>query len=363
MKKNNNEITIIPKIKLHPSKIILYNELHYSQYKPSRKNNYAQTSTLIQVEKNGKIELQRVSNNFLQSTRKSDGELSKQAIKRLKLAIEYLLIINKPNNGKSGNTGRHYNKNITFITLTLPSKQLHTDKEIKEKCLNQFMIELHKHWRITNYVWRAEYQKNGNIHFHIITNRFIPWEDIRVRWNRIIKKLGYIDNYRKNMQEYHKNGFKINEEKINTRTVAQQLKAYNYGLQTNWQNPNSTDIHQIANVTNIKSYLIKYLSKTEKNLHDITGDDNMQRKEIGRLWAASTILSKIQGADTELDTALENNLDIIKEHFKKAFFYSDYFTIIDITIEDLRTLGCHAMINLFYSYMLNQFNYNYQHHL
>ena len=165
------------------------------------------------------------------------------------------------------------------------------------------------------------------------------------------------------MQEYHKNGFKINEEKINTRTVAQQLKAYNYGLQTNWQNPNSTDIHQIANVTNIKSYLIKYLSKTEQNLHDITGNDNMQRKEIGRLWAASTILSKIQGADTELDTALENNLDIIKEHFKKAFFYSDYFTIIDITIEDLRTLGCHAMINLFYSYMLNQFNYNYQHHL
>ena len=360
MAKLKNELIVIPKIKIHPSKIILYKEYHYSHFKPSRKLADNNETYLIQVVKRGKIELQRISSKFINSTRSGQGELSKQAIKRLKLSIEYLLLLNKPKTGKSGNTGRHYKNNITFITLTLPSKQIHTDKEIKEKCLNHFMIEMHKFWRIDNYVWRAEYQKNNNIHFHILVNRFIPYADIRTRWNRIINKLGYVDKYRENMNEWHKEGFKAREDLKNTWSIEKQKQAYQKGKKENWENPNSTDIHSIKNITNLKSYLTKYLTKQdqEKNKPQITDPEEL--KNIGRLWAASTILSKISGADTELDTQLGNNLEQLEEHFKNSFFRSDYFTVIDINLEQLASVKCLELLNLFYSYLHSEFNYSHQ---
>jgi hypothetical protein len=159
------ELIVIPKVKIHPSKIITFNEIHWTPSAPPRKTSDYQSSTLITIENDGKLEMKRVSSAFLNSSRQGNGILSNQAKKRLKLAIEYFLFLNKPNNGKSGYTGSHYNKKVTFITLTLPSKQIHTDNEIKSKCLNQFLIEISRYNYISNYVWRAEYQKNiiGNV--------------------------------------------------------------------------------------------------------------------------------------------------------------------------------------------------------
>ena len=65
---------------------------------------------------------------------------------------------------------------LTFITLTLPSKQIHSDNEIKSKCLNQFLIELKKNHSVSRYIWKAEKQENNNIHFHIIADKFIKWQ-------------------------------------------------------------------------------------------------------------------------------------------------------------------------------------------
>ena len=149
------ELTLIPKIKIHPTKIITYSETHWTPSKTRKQSFNHQNTVLITHEVNGRLEFKRVSTRFLNSSRQGNGHLSTAAKKRLKLAIEYFLLLNKPINGKSGNTGRHYNNKITFITLTLPSKQIHTDNEIKAKCLNQFLIEISKYHKVSNYVWRA----------------------------------------------------------------------------------------------------------------------------------------------------------------------------------------------------------------
>jgi len=360
MAKVKNEIVFIPKVKVHPSKIILYNEVHFSHFKPSRKQDYYNQTSLITIENNGELEFKRVSNNFLQSSRTSNGALSPAAIKRLKYAIEYLLFLNKPTNGKTGNTGRHYQNNITFITLTLPSKQIHTDKEIKEKCLNQFLIEMHKYNRISNYVWRAEYQNNGNIHFHILVNRFIPYADIRTRWNRIINKLGYVDAYRNNQIEYHKNGFKLRIENVEKWSAEKQKQAYEKGVKENWENPNSTDIHSIRNITNIKAYLIKYLTKKDQAKDENSQITTGNKNEIGRVWSASVILSKINGADTEVDTNLSNELSFLRKHFKEQFFDTNYFTVIDINIDMIEKTKCKSLFHLFYRYLEKEFSYHHQ---
>ena len=355
-----NEITVIPKIKIHPDKIILYNEVHYHNYKPVRKDQYQQNTTLITKEIDGKLEFVRVSTRFLNSSRKAEGELSKQAIKKLKLSINYFLLLNRPNNKKSGYTGRHYENKIAFITLTLPSKQQHPDNEIKSRCLNQFLIEITHYHKVTNYIWRAEYQKNGNIHFHILVNRFIAWNEVRNRWNRIINKLNYVENYRKELEAYHKEGFKVRTELVKKWPIQQQYNAYLKGKKSDWNSPNSIDVHGLKNITNIKSYLTKYITKnTEKETFEEDINKNNLR-ESGRIWAASTGFSNITGATTEVDTLIENNLEHIKRTFKERIYESDYFTIISVTIDDLEMLKCLTMIQLFYRYIFDKFQYSYQ---
>jgi len=354
------ELIVIPKIKVHPSKIITFNEIHWNPGPPARNTINNQRSTLITIEKDGKLEFKRLSTAFLNSTRQGKGILSKQATKRLKLAIEYFLLLNKPNNGKSGTSGSHYNKKITFITLTLPSKQIHTDNEIKSKCLNQFLIEISKYNYVSNYVWRAEYQENGNIHFHILVNKYVCWRDLRYRWNRIINKLGYVDRYSENMKEYHKEGFQVRADLLKTWSLKQQLRAYETGLQTNWKSPNSTDIHSIQLITNIKSYLTKYLSKQTQELKENSNSQLEERKEIGRGWGASVIISNIKGATTEIDSQLEENLKTLQKHFPNQVYKGDYFTVIDINISMVESSGCQSLLFLFRDYLFKQFGHSSQ---
>ena len=349
------EKIIIPAIKIHPTKIITYNQIHYLNCKPARSNSYAQQPTLIVDDSKGKPEFKKVSINFLNSARKSHGELSKQAKKKLTTAIEYFLMINKPSSGKSGYSGSHYNKTIAFITLTLPSKQVHSDNEIKEKCLNQFLIEMAKYHKVSQYIWRSEYQKNGNIHFHILVNRYIFWNDIRNRWNRIINKLGYVDIYRKELTEYHKNGFQVRADLLSTWDLQAQKKAYLTGLKTDWNNPNSIDVHKINNILNLKNYITKYMSKEEKKPEEHFNSQFLKPRESGRIWACSVIFSNIKGACSEIDTEIENQLKYLEEHFKDKIFKSDYFTILEIDIELIERLKCRKLSDLFFEYLSCEF--------
>ncbi len=155
----------------------------------------------------------------------------------------------------------------TFITLTLPAKQKHSDKDLYAKGLNYFIEQVKRSHDVTNYLWRAERQVNGNIHYHIIVDKFIGWKLVRSYWNRIIEKLGYIEDYRTNQKNHHKNGFNYSKDLNDKRSYETQYKAYTEGISNNWSNPNSTDIHKVTNIKNLTSYVSKYVSKcpeTEK---------------------------------------------------------------------------------------------------
>lgn len=165
---------------------------------------------------------------------------------------------------------------MTFITLTLASKQIHTDNEIKATLLNQFLIELRSQYKVNVYIWKAEKQANGNIHFHILTNQYIHWRLLRSLWNRIQEKLGYVTRYQENMKtlyqfheiknlmpsEYHKQYiFKPTTNNLDGRSVKKQYEAFLIGCKTNFTDPNSTDIHAIYKVKDIQLYMVKYMGK------------------------------------------------------------------------------------------------------
>jgi len=84
---------------------------------------------------------------------------------------------------------------LNFITLTLPTAQMHDDSTIVREALRPFLDWMKYNYKLNSYVWKAEPQSNGNIHFHITTNVYIHYAKVQKSWNYNLNKLGYIDKY------------------------------------------------------------------------------------------------------------------------------------------------------------------------
>lgn len=354
------EFVVIPQVKINPQSITLYNTVQWLSNKPVKRENNTQYSTLIQVEKDGVLTLQQVSTRFLNSTRKSNGILSKPAKKKLTTAIDYFLMINKPNKDRRSKSGSQYQNCLSFITLTLPSKQNHTDNEIKSSCLNQFLVEISKYHHVTQYVWRSEYQKNGNIHFHLLVNRYIHWSQVRDRWNRIINKLGYVDVYRTELKKFHESGFQVRKDLLKNWNAKAQYRAFKFGTLTDWHNPNSIDVHSVRGIRNLGSYLTKYMSKNESETNQQLSDILENKKDIGRIWGCSTLFSNIKGAINDVDSTLEHDLKKLEELKPDLFFHGDYFTVIHADYLLLEELKLFELLKLFFGYCSRTFDYHHQ---
>ena len=125
---------------------------------------------------------------------------------RLKNAINWMLLfsdtkrvfakngrVDKKGNlilNKSGQIQHNFYFKLAFITLTLSDRQVHDDDFIKEHLLQPFLYWLNRYYNCL-YVWKAESQLNGNIHFHITIDTFVHWKSIRAKWNKLLAKHGY----------------------------------------------------------------------------------------------------------------------------------------------------------------------------
>lgn len=213
-----------------------------------------------------------------------NGFISKSTTKRIREMVENLVF--------AIDTFRVDNKHIkgassiqpTFVTLTLSYGQMKNDNEIKRNMLMRFLEIVKKEKGVQYYVWRAEPQINGNIHFHIIMDRFIDWQWIRAIWNKIQAKHLYIDAFEQ------KNGHR---------------------------NPNSTDIHGLKQVGNIAAYICKYMVK-DKPLRIITG----------RIWGCSSNLHKMKNPRIEINQEVYEDLKELQKTgrlFKKVYDYCEVF--------------------------------------
>jgi hypothetical protein len=195
------------------------------------------------------------------------GILSASAKKKLIKAINLLIAIAEPKKAIAFDSKKEFMFRINFITLTLPAPQGSvTDKELKQKCLKQWL----EYWKDKlpgmSYVWRAERQKNGNLHFHLVTDRYIHYKAIRDTWNRCLKPTGLIDAFQAKHGHPH---------------------------------PNSTDVHAVKNVRNLGAYIAKYMSKTESKAQPIDGrvwdcSKNLKMKDVCAFPASGEDYDKVQ---------------------------------------------------------------------
>lgn len=158
------------------------------------------------------------------------NELSYKAQRRITNAMQWLIHLSPKHKCYCNIQKRHFTFHVNFITLTLSAGQAHTDKFILDHVLDPFLKWL-KRKGVTLYIWKAETQDNGNIHFHITTNHYIHWKSIRNKWNQLQDTHGYLKRF------FDSHGH---------------------------HDPNSTDVKAVKNTKQIISYMSKYLRKLDK---------------------------------------------------------------------------------------------------
>lgn len=214
-----------------------------------------------------------------------------------------------------GNIIRH---KTTFITLTLPSKQVHDDKEITKIILGGFLDRCRKVGILENYVWKAEKQKNGNIHYHLLTDSYCNRTILYRYWLLALNKLGYVQRYTekfKNMdlQSYSKEKFNENKNEY------QINKAYWKGSKNKWKLPPCYDSRNIAADSTIENYISKYISKV---------DDKADLQVKGRVWGCSNsvnLATEIFKNDVDFN---KYGYELCQYTLKKEVLSMDYCAII-----------------------------------
>jgi hypothetical protein len=125
---------------------------------------------------------------------------------------------------RSGQIQHNFFFRLAFITLTLTAPQVHSDDFIKQHMLQPFLYWLTRYNNCL-YVWKAESQLNGNIHFHITIDTFVHWKSIRSKWNKLLAKHQYCKVFQDGTNDRGDAATQIHSV-INTKQLGKDIASY-----------------------------------------------------------------------------------------------------------------------------------------
>lgn len=157
------------------------------------------------------------------------GDITVGARKRMSKAITLMSQITKPKWIHNPVNNKMTLHRFSFVTLTVSNDVLLTAREGYDLLLQHFLQWLRRTKEVELYVWKAEFQKRGQLHYHLVFPDWIHYKEIRDKWNDLQKNAGLLDKYAKKYGHF---------------------------------NPNSTDIHETKGVNNMKQYIMKEMGKS-----------------------------------------------------------------------------------------------------
>jgi len=227
---------------------------------------------------------QRVWENNLAAAREAEkfnGTLSRKSISKIKNVVntwnDNLYLYNLDMERK----GLRKRKRMVMITLTLSVDFALPDNEIKRRLLNNFLTRCRRQYPGFMYLWRAERQKNGRLHFHIITDKYIPKKFVTNVWNDLQEQL---------TGQPWKNKEARNEA---------------------WP---STKVEALRDITDGLSYIVKYVTKEDNG-----------GLIYGRLWSCSRELMDLKPLQmivrSQAIQAMHNRgIEMIKRMDQETYF-------------------------------------------
>jgi len=248
----------------------------------------------------------------------TNGFLSPTTSRKIKTILTTWMLAVKEFKTNKFSKGDSRERKLTFATLTLSGRQKHTDNEIKRNLLNEFLIVMKRKYNMKYYFWRAEKQKNGNIHFHVIFDTYISNVNLQKVWNNIQEKNGYMDDF------FEKFGRK---------------------------NAPSTDIRKISDLSKSIEYVLKYVSKDAS----VTFDEKL--KVNGRIWGCSKELKDLKPYSLAENSQL---IEAVYEESKKEnvkFVKDDFFEIFFIDTERFLKERFPSILKARKRYYIDVYNY------
>jgi len=206
-----------------------------------------------------------------------------------------------------------------FWTFTLPAKQgyefqdgewiepengQNSDQAIKRSVLNTVLQYIRR--KGANYLWRAETQANGNIHFHVLVDKYLNFNELRLRYiDAIDKHTTLTDHYKDPFDEW----------------------------------TNGVDVEAVKDLDAIGGYMAKYFSKDDP--------DNLRRPVSGKQWGASSALKLLKSPAIHRECS-RKGYEIISEAARAAFVagnyckFGDYFTFVSVSPRELEIIAPRA---------------------
>jgi hypothetical protein len=262
----NLPFIIVPTVQLRYKQLLIYNKFHFAEGYHS------------------KLKYSRTTHLRMQKT--YSGSVTNGAKKRMAKAIDCLLMVSPKKKIFNPIIQKFQTFQLTFITLTIADNtKNYSAKESYDLLLSPFLKWLREKQNCKSYIWKLELQERGQIHYHLTTNEFIEFTKIRNKWNELQSNCGMLDDYKKRFG--------------NT-------------------DPNSTDIHAVYKVQDIKKYLLKYLSKSEQNAEKVNG----------KIWDCSKNLKGVKSFEFEYDNIKASEFLKYLDHPKTEVFQNDHCMIL-----------------------------------
>jgi hypothetical protein len=195
----------------------------------------------------------RPGRSYQQPTKPAySGGVTAHSVKRMRSAIDILVQISPVKTIYNPVTKVFMPFTLNFVTLTIATGKSLEASFCHKNLLEPFLRKM-RNMGTFSYVWKLELQKRGQIHYHLASNMFLPWQDIRSTWNNLQRKNRLLDEYAKKHGHFNANG---------------------------------TDVHALTNVRDVEAYMAKYLSKTNN------------AKVKGKIWDCSVNLKRKRFAFT-----------------------------------------------------------------
>lgn len=177
-------------------------------------------------------------------------------------------------------------KFMAFYSISFP--QGISDKEARV-CLNTWLTRCREKYKLTHYLWVAERQNNGTIHFHLITNNYMPIREV----NRYMAVC-----------------------------ISNRKERYNLDIQIDVDKYNGIDVRRIDNNRKrLGQYLTKYVSKNDVAMDNLC---YYSSQSVSRLFTAQYLRSESEQYNTVMREL--SNLHTIA--IDNDFCTIEYFTTI-----------------------------------
>ena len=168
------------------------------------------------------------------------GQVTRGSRRRMVDSVNLFCDVIKPRWIYNPLVSKRVKHSFAFVTLTIPFNDYRiSGKDGFNNLLETFIFWLKKTKKVNTYIWKAELQQpldfdgnlkksNGQIHYHVLIPNFIHKNEIRDKWNYILRINGYLDGY--------------------------------YLSKGHWNAP-STSIERPYKVKNVAEYIVKEITK------------------------------------------------------------------------------------------------------